>query len=241
MTARSLMVCAFGVLFLAGGAAAQDLLVARPIGPPNLAQYRNFALKSDLATISTTAGVASSGATLIHQRPAVMQDLEFRPSRWIAGSTVESTDPVEEMVFSFYNDQLFRIVIDYSSDRTEGMTDADMVEAITVVYGAPGKRIAGAARDASQVESESGSPVARWGDAEHTIVLYRSSMYGERFRLIVTDSRLDRLARKASIEAARLDEQAAPQREIARQKKERDDGRVTAAKARAVNKAAFRP
>lgn len=241
MTARSLAACAFGVLFLAGGVAAQDLLVARPVGPPNLAQYRNFALKSDLATISATAGVPASGATLIHQRPAVMKDLEFRPSRWIAGSTAASTDPVEEMVFSFYNDQLFRVVIDYAGDRTEGMTDADMVEAITAVYGTPGKRIARAARVASQIESESGSPVARWGDADHTIVLYRTSTYGDRFRLIVTDSGLDRLARKTAIEAARLDEQDAPQREIARQKKERDDGRATAEKARAANKGAFRP
>jgi hypothetical protein len=42
-----------------------------------------------------------------------------------------STDPVERIVFSFCNDQLFRVAIDYGHDRTEGMTDADMVEAIS--------------------------------------------------------------------------------------------------------------
>ena len=29
-------------------------------------------------------------------------------------------DPVEQMVFSFYNNQLFRIVVDYRQERTEG-------------------------------------------------------------------------------------------------------------------------
>ena len=241
MTARSVAVCTFGVLLLAGQVDAQDVLAARPLGAPSVAQYRNFAMKSDLTTVSAAAGIDSSGVKVVHQRPALLQDLEFTPSRWISGATSSSTDPVEEMVFSFYNDQLFRIVIDYARDRTEGMTDVDMVEAIAAVYGTPGKRVPGAARVASQVEDESGSPVARWGTAGGTVVLYRTSIYSERFRLIVTDSGLERLARKAEIEASRLDEQEAPQREIARQKKERDDARAGAAKARIVNKGVFRP
>jgi hypothetical protein len=49
------------------------------------------------------------------------------------------------------------------------------------------------------------------------------------------------LARKAETQAVRLDDQEAPQREIVRRQKERDDGRAAAAKARAVNKGVFRP
>jgi hypothetical protein len=121
------------------------------------------------------------------------------------------------------------------------MTDADMIEAVGAVYGMPIKRGAGATRAASQVEIESGSALARWGDAGHTVGLYRAEAYGHGFRLIVTESALERLARKATVDAARLDELAAPRVELARQKKERDDDRALAAKARAVNKAAFRP
>jgi hypothetical protein len=58
---------------------------------------------------------------------------------------------------------------------------------------------------------------------------------------IVSDIRLDDLARKAESQSVRLDDQEAPAREIARQKKERDDERAAAAKARAANKGAFRP
>jgi hypothetical protein len=34
------------------------------------------------------------------------------------------------MTFSFYNDQLFKIVIDYDRDRNEGLKDADMIDAL---------------------------------------------------------------------------------------------------------------
>jgi hypothetical protein len=59
--------------------------------------------------------------------------------------------------------------------------------------------------------------------------------------LIVTDVGRDDLARKAETQALRLDDQEAPQREIVRQQKERDDGRAAAAKARAINKGVCRP
>jgi len=72
-------------------------------------------------------------------------------------------------------------------------------------------------------------------------VLYQTSSYGAAYRLIVTDMGLDDLARKAGTQAGRLDDQEAPAREVARQKKERDDARDAAATARAANKGAFRP
>ena len=61
------------------------------------------------------------------------------------------------------------------------------------------------------------------------------------FRMIVSSPRLEAVARMANAEAVRLDEREAPQREIARQKKEVDDTRVSREKARLANNAAFRP
>ena len=230
MTARTLAICVFSLAVVPLGLHGQGL-----------AQYRNFELGSDLAAVCDRAGVAAAEAKTTHEHPAVLQDLEWRPARWIGGSTTVSTDPVEQVLFSFYNDQLFQIVVDYNNDRTEGMTENDMIDALSAVYGAPIKRTAGAGHVASRVEIESGSPLARWGDAQYAVVLYRNSSYRASFRLIVTAAALDELARKAVVQAARLDEQQAPQREIARQKKERDDGRAVAEKARTANKAAFRP
>ncbi|PYR30261.1 MAG: hypothetical protein DMF90_28070 [Acidobacteria bacterium] len=112
------------------------------------------------------------------------------------------------------------------------------IEAVSALYGTPLVRTSRpVGQAASRLEAESGSALARWGDAEHAVGLYQTSSYGSAFRLIVTETRLDDLARKAETQALRLDEQEAPRREVARQQKERAD----AAKARASNKDVFRP
>ena len=70
--------------------------------------YREFQLGGDLASVSALSGVAVSEAKIIHERPAVMQDLQWRPPYAPTSATVPSPDPVQQIVFSFYNDQLFR-------------------------------------------------------------------------------------------------------------------------------------
>ena len=202
--------------------------------------YREFELGGDLASVSTLAGVAVSEAKTTHQRPALIQELQWRLPYASTGPAAPSADPVQQIVFSFYNDQVFRLVIDYDRNRTEGMTDGDMIDAISSAYGPiskmpPKNRVANA-----QVAEESGTRVAHWGDADYSVVLYRSS-YASGFRMVVTSLRLDALARTAEAEAVRLDERDAPRREIARQKKEADDARTAQEKARLANKAAFRP
>ena len=227
---RTLAICAVGFLLATHGVAGQSL-----------GQYRNFELGSNLASVAGLIGVPPSQAKTIHQRPAVLRDLEWRLSQWINGSAAPSTDPVEQIVFSFYDDRLFRIVVDYDRNRTEGMTDADMLDAIAEVYGVRVKQTSGPGRTMSHVEAAAGSPLARWRDANQTVVLYRASSYRGEFRLIVTDTALDTLAQKATIQAVRLDDREAPQREVARMKKEQDENRTAAEKARIANKKVFRP
>jgi len=227
--ARTLAICAVGIMCSTHGLEAQGL-----------SQYRNFELGSNVVSVSALAGLASSDAKVIRQRPAVLQDLEWRPSRWVAGSIAKSTDPVEEIRFSFYNDQLFRVVVDYAHERTAGMTGADMIAAISAVYGTAAPRTSRAPGSAaSPLDRESGMPVARWGDIDHAVVLFQSTSYGVPFRLVVTDVRLDGLAKEAETQALRLDVLEAPSREIARQQKERDDASAAATKARDANKSVF--
>jgi hypothetical protein len=227
---RSVALCTLGVLFLTHSVDGQ--------AP---ARYRNFELGMNVGAVSALTGVDATEVKTIHERPAVLQDLEWRLAQWLAGSSAVSTDPVVQIVFSFVNDHLFRVVVDYDPDKTEGMTAADMVEALSTVYGASLKRTPGPARVASRVEAESGSPLARWGDASYTAVMYRTASYRGGFRLILTDSALDTIARKAALQAVRLDEQEAPRREVARLKKEKADTHTAAEKARIANKKVFRP
>jgi hypothetical protein len=217
------------------------LLSTPPLESQGLAQYRDFQLGGDLASVATLAGVAASTAKVIHQRPALMQDLEWRPSRWTSAPSAAQSDPVQQVTFSFYTDQLFRVVVDYDRERTDGLTGVDMVEAISQTYGAPVKpAVKRTAAAAMSIDNDSGPPISRWEGADYAVALYRSS-YATTFRMIVTSPRLDALARTATAQALRLDAREAPQREIDRQKKEVDDARATQEKARAVNKATFRP
>jgi hypothetical protein len=223
------------------GAVAVALLGAR-LDAQEFSRYRTFELGGNLASVLTSTGAPALEVKTLHESPVLLRNLEWRPSRWTAGTATATNDPVERMVFSFYEDQLFRIVVDYGHDATEGMRDADLIEAIAAVYGAPlPKSPRAAARVASDVDTDSGAVIARWGDAEHGIVLYRTSTYGTAWRLTVTALPLDALARKAEARAVQLDAQAAPRREVARQKQERADLLAVAEKTRVANKKIFRP
>jgi len=227
---RTLVACTIGVALFGQGVAGEGL-----------GRYRDFELGMNVGAVTALTGSAAGDVKTIHQRPAVLQDLMWRLPQWVPGSMNITTDPVEQIGFSFYNDQLFRVVVDYEHNRTEGMTDEDLIDAIAVVYGPPLKRTAAPVRVASQIEAESGTAVARWRDADVTVALYRTTSYRGAFRLIVTKPSLDSLVQKATAQALRLDDQEAPRREVARAQKEKDDGRAAAEKARIANKAVFRP
>src|SRR5258708_7917788 len=100
----------------------------------DLSSYRAFQLGMDLHAVEKQAEMKTSEAKMIHQRPAVIQDLEWRPRRF-PGPAPES-DPVKDILFSFYNGQLFRIIVNYDPYKTDGMTADDMTDTISATYGA---------------------------------------------------------------------------------------------------------
>ena len=217
-------------------------LASQTVDAQELARYRTFELKSHVAAVLTATGASATQVKMVHRRPAVMQNLEWRPSRWIPGSIAASTDPVDQIVFTFYDDQLFRIAIDYSHDRTSGLTEGDLVEAISMMYGTPlvpSSKAGG--RVAPSADAATGTVVAKWGDVEHGVALYRTASYGTAWRLVLTETSLDTLARRADAEALKLEAIEAPQKEIDRQLQERELERIAAEKARVMNKPAFKP
>ena len=90
------------------------------------------------------------------------------------GSNETQTDPVEQIAFSFYNDQLFRMVIDYDRQRTRGMTDADMVRApfrgVRARWRNPNRSDPG---DCVRDRLHAGVPISRWGTDDYSVVLFR--------------------------------------------------------------------
>jgi hypothetical protein len=232
---RTMAVTILGLVLSAHSAHAQDR-----------SRYRDFALGSSVASVSTLAKVTAGDAKTIHARPALMQELEWRP-QYASTFAASSADPVQKIVFSFYNDQLSKMVVDYDRDRTAGMTGDDIIGALSISYGPAGKPLLRTARTPpTEIDGESSLAIARWGDDEYAVVLYRAdSSYGStsstRFQLVVSSPTLDALARTAAGQAVRQDQREAPQRESARHKKEIEDARLASEKAREANVAAFRP
>jgi hypothetical protein len=208
--------------------------------PQALSSYRGAEIGSSLASVAPIWGLAPTDAKVIHKRPALMQDLDWRPKHSGGGGT-DQQDPVRDVQFSFYNDQLFRIIVSYQRDRILGLTDTDLVEALSAVYGSPATAAVGKPR-ASETSDYifDDTVIARWENTDSSVTLLRASN-STPVRLVVLSKQLAGLARTAAATAARLDEQEEPQRVADRLKQEADADRLSAEKARSVNKAAFKP
>jgi hypothetical protein len=219
------------------------LLPAPPVSAPlsyprDLSRYREFQFGMDLLAVAKQANVEPSEARVVHQRPALIQELEWRPQRALGPSS--EADPVKEVLFSFYNGELFRVLVNYDQSKTEGLTDEDMVEAISAQYGIATKPTAKIILFSSfHIYNDSEKVIARWEDTQYSFNLFRSS-YQPTFGLLVFSKRLDRSAVAAIAEAIRLDDQEAPQREIERQRKQEEESRAAQEKARPANKGNFR-
>jgi hypothetical protein len=215
------------------------LLSMSLIHAQDLSSYRAFQLGTNLPAVASQAGMKASEARVVYQRPAVIQELEWRTQSLYGSST--QTDPVKGIVFSFYNDELYRIVVNYDPDRTEGLTDKDLIDSISEKYGKPTTPVAKIISSSSaQVYSSSEKVIARWEDSQCSYNLFRSS-YGSVPGLLVFSKRLDALAQAGIVQAIRLNELEAPQREIDRQKKQAEEKNAAGRKARTANVVNFRP
>jgi hypothetical protein len=201
----------------------------------DLSSYRNFQFGADLSAVARQTGVTDAQAKIIHRRPALIQELPWRPQSLGATSQAEAAQGV---VFSFYNGEMFRIAISYDRHETEGLTADDFIEAISAKYGTAVKP-----RPAVDAQGRSGDAeeiVARWEDAQYRFDLVRAS-YGPGFELVGVLKRLEAPAQTAVVEARRLDNQEAPQRDAARIVGEKEAERTKLEKSRLLNKPKFRP
>jgi hypothetical protein len=188
-------------LFLVLGAMSAATL------PEALSQYRGFQLGTDLRTVAKQAGANPDQATVIHRRPALIQQLEWRPQPLGASS---QTEPVQQVLFSFYDGELSRIAVAYDRYQTEGLTVEDFVDAILATYGP--------AKPTAPANVAPGS----YGDQEEVIAQWQEAP-----------------AQAATLEAKRLHDQEAPQRDAARLVSEEEAAKTQLEKARLVNSRSF--
>lgn len=202
----------------------------------DFSKYRDFQLGTDLPAVAKLIGGSPSEATLIHSRPALVQELSWRPQSLGPSPKPESA---EKVIFRFYNGTLYRIAVKYDRYATEGLTTQDFVEAVSAIYGPPAKLPAQMKR-APESYGDQEEAVAQWEDSQYRFNLLRAS-YGPTYTLVGIVKSLDAPVEAANAEAKRLDDLEAPQRDAARAAAEQNAKTTALEQVRLVNKAKFRP
>lgn len=212
------------------------LVISGTVGAAELSRYREFELGSSMAAVTAVTQTTARDLKTIHSRPALLQDVVWQP-RYMAGTPIANRNSINEIVFSFVNDRLFRMTVTYDRTRTTGLTDADMIAALAELYGTPN----GVAAQSKATAVDAGAAaLAEWQQAETQVILQRSR-YGDSFSLVITSLPLEVIARKARAEALVLDTQEAPAREAALAKKRADDRHQEEERTRTANKKVFTP
>ena len=202
----------------------------------DLSRYRVFEFGSSVVSVARLAGI-SPEPRVVHQRPEVIQEL-----MWLPVSVAPSdgaADSVRKVIFTFYNDQLSRIVVSYDRERTQGLTSEDLVEAVSAMYGVTTPLAQGITFQVIPPATQE-KFVAQWEDPQYSVTLFRSS-YLSTFGLVLLSKRLDGLAKVASAEAILQDDREAPEREVERQRTLTPENRLSQDAARRANKAIFKP
>jgi hypothetical protein len=210
------------------------LLTSPMLRAQGFSKYRNFSLGTNLAAVLKHTDQRLVDVKATRDGSLLFQELTWRPASVIGVSY--RSESVDELVFSFYKGELYKMVVTYERASTEGLTADDMVKSISAKYG-PATSIAleidAAANEQYGVR---GKPVASWEDSQYSLNLVRSS-FSSTFQLIIYSKLVTAEADAALAEVVKVDELAAPQKAVDRQKKELDAIELT----RQKNQKSFRP
>jgi hypothetical protein len=222
-------------------ACALLLCVSYSAGAQDLSRYRDIAFGSSVLSVAAITGTNAGAVKVIHQRPALIQELTWRP-QYSVNRPVERIEAAREVTFRFHDDDLFSIVVVYDARLVEGLTNADLIDAVSAVYG-PATLTAAASKGPAAVPAgmiNATTPLARWQSTDYEFTLMRE-VYPATFRLIGVSRPLEAVARAAETEAARLDKEEAPRREAAQAAAEAERQRAAEDRTRTTNKDEFRP
>src|SRR6266478_7848781 len=190
------------------------LLTAPMLRAQDLSKYRNFSLGTNLPTVLKHTNQRLVDVKATHDGSLLFQELTWRPANGMG--VVSRSESVDELVFSFYKGELYKMVVTYERASTEGLTADDMVKSISAKYG-PATSIALEIDSAGQYELRQ-KPVASWEDSQYSFNLVRSS-FSNAFQLVIYTKRVNADADAALAQVVKADELEAPQKAIERQNK----------------------
>ena len=215
--------------------AAVLVLTAQLVSAQDLSSYRVYDLGSSLDSVLTASAARAADVKVVYERPSMIQVLEWRAPYTRSGT--ELVDPVRRIMFSFCDDALYQVLVSYDLDRTDGLSNSEIIDSLTAAYGTPSPR---SAQNRPLDAAPDTVVLAQWDTAGSSLTLLRG-VYSPEFQLMLTSKALSTRARSATREAARLEAADAPRRELEQRKKDKADANVARDKIRATNKAAFRP
>ena len=210
------------------------LLTAPMLLAQDFSKYRNFSLGTNLAAVLKHTDQRLLDVKATHDGSLLFQELTWRPANGIGVSY--RSESVDELVFSFYKGELYKMVVTYDRASTEGLTADDLVKSISAKYGPATSVALEIDAAANEPYTVRGKPVASWEDSQYSLNLVRSS-FSTTFQLIIWSKRVNAEADAALAQTVKVDELEAPQKAIERQKKEADAIELT----RQKNQKSFRP
>ena len=196
------------------------LLSIPQVHAQDLSKYRNFSFGMTVADLAKQIDQKPANAALVHERPALIQELTWWPPQ--PYSSVRPAEPVDQILFSFYNGALYRMLVTYENSATKGLNDEDMIRVISAKYGLATRPVAALVNFPTNPSYHATEKViARWEDSQYSLNLFRSSP--DTFALVMFTKQLDAQAGISIAESVKLEQQEAPLKEAARVKKDSDD------------------
>ena len=195
------------------------LLSIPQVHAQDLSKYRNFSFGMTVADISKQIDQKPANAAVAHERPALIEELTWLPPQPYGSS--RAAEPVDEILFSFYNGALYRMLVTYEDSATKGLTDEDMIRVVSAKYGVATRPVAVVDFPMNPSYKATQRVIARWEDSQYSLNLFRS--YVDTFAIVMFTKQLDTQAGISIAESVKLEQQEAPQKEAARVKKGADD------------------
>jgi hypothetical protein len=189
---------------------AMILLSATVIHGQDLSKYRNFSFGMSAASVSKLAEEKSAD-----QQPALIQELAWYPP--LPFDSHRPAEPVQKVVFSFYNGELYRMLVTYDSDAVKGLTNEDMIQILSARYGTATRPAAEVNFPTNDAYRSTEKVIARWEDPQYSLNLFRSDI-PDTFAVVMFAKQPDAQAAAAIAESTKLELQEAPQIEAARVK-----------------------
>src|SRR5947209_18551538 len=199
-----------------------SLLSTPQVHAQDLSRYRNFSFGVTVADLSKQIDAKPADVTVVHEHPALIGELTWWPPQ--PYSSLRPAEPVDQILFSFYNGALYRMLVTYDSSSTKGLTDEGMIRVVSAKYGTATRPVAVVNFPMNPSYKATEKVIARWEDSQYSLNLFRS--YGDTFAIVMFAKQLDAQAAISIAESVKLDQEEAPQKEAARVKKNAEDSEL---------------